>query len=208
MLRFVDLPMAAPVDPLVSLVRAAASGDSAAVRELIDVVAPHVVTTVERAIGSGNADVEDVAQEALVALLHALPGFRHECTLGHFARRVALRVATAHLRKRRAARRSDGATKLDPDIGETAQSPESSPLAETLSQRRMQLFREVIGDLPPILGETFALKVMLGHSIEEVADATESNINTVRSRLQSAKQMLRDRISADPRFAELREEER
>lgn len=210
MLRALESPMTAapPADPLAALVRSASRGDAGAVRELLDAVAPAVVSTVDRALGHDHPDRDDMAQEALIALLRSLPGFRYECSVTHFARRVAIRVISSTLRNRRAARRSEGATKLDPDVGESTESPLSSPLAQTLAQRRMDLFRQVIADLPPVLAETLALKVVLGHSVEEIADVTQSNINTVRSRLQTAKQTLRDRIASDRRLAELREQNR
>jgi RNA polymerase sigma-70 factor (ECF subfamily) len=46
----------------------------------------------------------------------------------------------------------------------------------------------------------------LGHSIEEIAVITNAPVNTVRSRLRLAKEALRSRVEADPRWAELWDE--
>jgi RNA polymerase sigma-70 factor (ECF subfamily) len=46
----------------------------------------------------------------------------------------------------------------------------------------------------------------LGHSVEEIAEATRTPINTVRSRLRAARAAMRDKIASHARFAELEEE--
>jgi RNA polymerase sigma-70 factor (ECF subfamily) len=47
--------------------RAALAGDSQAYRELLEAIAPHLRAIVQRGL-SGNADVEDVVQEVLLAI--------------------------------------------------------------------------------------------------------------------------------------------
>jgi len=47
-----------------------------------------------------------------------------------------------------------------------------------------------------------ALRVMLGWSLEDVAQATGAPLNTVRSRVRLAKEALRRRIEADPSLAD------
>jgi RNA polymerase sigma-70 factor (ECF subfamily) len=42
-----------------------------------------------------------------------------------------------------------------------------------------------------------------GHSIEEISTITQTPFNTVRSRLRLAKEALRQRIEAEPAWAEL-----
>jgi RNA polymerase sigma-70 factor (ECF subfamily) len=194
-------------DSLTSLARAAARGDRSVMRPLLVAVTPTVAGMVQRVLGSRDADCDDVAQEALVALLHALPRFRFECSVHHFARRVALRTATTALRNRRAARRFTKTRVVDiTEEDVVVESPDDQPLDAAIGKRRLELLRELIAELPNVQAEAVALKVMLGCSVKEIADETNANVNTVRSRLQIAKDALRTRIADDGRFAELREE--
>jgi len=195
-------------DPLEADARATIRGDEVGARALLVAVTPAVTLTVERVIGRGDADRDDVVQEALLALLRSLADFRFECSVNHYAKRVALRVATTTLRNRRAQRRSSEATTLDPMIGEHAESPEKEPFHVAQEQRRLALFRQLLTDLPPVQREAIALKVLLGHSVAEIATITASNINAVRSRLHTARETMRSRIAVEAQFAELREEER
>ena len=77
------------------------------------------------------------------------------------------------------------------------------PGDEVLADRRRQLLGALLGEIPEAQAETLALRVALGHSIDEVAAITRAPINTVRSRLRLGKDALRARIAADPRWAEL-----
>jgi RNA polymerase sigma-70 factor (ECF subfamily) len=63
--------------------------------------------------------------------------------------------------------------------------------------------RSLLDELPPVQADTFALRIALGYSMQEVADATGAPINTVRSRVRLAKEALRRRIEEDPTLAEL-----
>ncbi|HHH27229.1 MAG TPA: RNA polymerase sigma factor [Polyangiaceae bacterium] len=179
---------AAPDDP----VRRAVEGDVVAIREVLEAVAPRVHAVARRVLGSGDADVEDVTQEALIALVRALPSFRGEGTVGAFAARIAVRTAVAsRSRKRRRMERRE-ALQHEPR-------PESPSLSPT--SRRLRLLRDLLEELPAGQGETLALRVVLGCSLAEIAESTEVPLNTVRSRLRLAKEAMRRRIEADPALA-------
>jgi RNA polymerase sigma-70 factor (ECF subfamily) len=63
--------------------------------------------------------------------------------------------------------------------------------------------RTLLEELPEIQAETFALRVALGYSMQEVAAATGAPVNTVRSRLRLAREALRRRIEQDPSLSEV-----
>ena len=101
-----ELEARRPRDELVTLARAAAGGSSDAVRTLIMSVTPAILRTVRGVMGTAHPDVEDVAQESVWRLVNALPGFRYECGVLHFACKVA--VHTALNARRRERRRGGG----------------------------------------------------------------------------------------------------
>ena len=88
-------------------VERAVEGDVAAIREILEAVAPRVHAVARRVLGPGDPDTEDVTQEALIALVRALPSFRGEGTVAAFAARIGVRTAVAsrNRRRRRAERR-------------------------------------------------------------------------------------------------------
>ena len=64
----------------------------------------------------------------------------------------------------------------------------TSPEEEACAAHRRETLRALVGGLPELQAETFALRVALGYSLQEVAETTGVPLNTVRSRLRLAKE--------------------
>jgi RNA polymerase sigma-70 factor (ECF subfamily) len=179
--------------PVLSLVRSASEGDRTASREILARVAPGVLATVRSIVGPTHPDLEDIVQESLIAVVRALPSFRGESSISHFAKQIATRRAIDGLRSTIRARRM--ATALE-DAGE------AEAAAPVLDRQREQ-WRTLLAELPATQSEALALKAIDGRSVEEIATLTGAPIETVRSRLRLAKATLRERISSDPALADL-----
>jgi RNA polymerase sigma-70 factor, ECF subfamily len=197
-----ELEARRPRDELVTLARAAAGGSSDAVRTLIMSVTPAILRTVRGVMGTAHPDVEDVAQESVWRLVNALPGFRYECGVLHFACKVA--VHTALNARRRERRRGGG--RVDALEPEDHAHPGPAPSEELASAARRESVRELFAALPTAQAEAFVMHIVLGFSIEETADACEVPANTVRSRLRLAKQAMRMRAAANPALSDILKE--
>jgi RNA polymerase sigma-70 factor (ECF subfamily) len=183
-------------------VRLAADGDREAARELVRAVGPAMLRAVRKVMGHRTADVEDVLQEAVEGLLLALPSFKGQCTVLHFACRVAVLSALAS--RRRATFRAEFVVDA-PEAGEQAPSPTVSPLESVSANRRRQVVGQLLDDLPPVQAEVLVLHCALGFTVDEIALSVGRPKETVRSRLRLAKQALRERISASAELAEILE---
>jgi RNA polymerase sigma-70 factor (ECF subfamily) len=188
-------------DPLAALISAASRGDRRAMGELLGAVKPHVRGAVA-SLAAGHID--DVVQECLIAFVRALPSFRGESSVVHYARRIAVRTAL-HQRRARVLRRNVDQIHAEEEQGlhEGGAPPPSHALA---AARRRMLLASLLDELPEPQAEALALRVVLGYSLEEIAEATSAPVNTVRTRMRLAREALRRRIEDDPRLAELREE--
>ncbi len=187
-------------DPLRPLVQAALAGDTAKTRALLVAVSPAMLGVLRALLGPADRDLEDVLQDALVGVVQALPTFRGDSSVLTFARSVALRRALDHRRSR--ARRGP---QVSIDEENMLDEGGPTPAASALANARREAFRTLIEELRPEQGEAFAMRVLLGHSVEEIAVATGSPLETVRSRLRLAKNTLRGRIVNDPTLLELSE---
>jgi RNA polymerase sigma-70 factor (ECF subfamily) len=188
-------------DPLLPLCDAAASGDRQALSRLLRALGPQVLRVARGVMGASHPDVEDAAQESLVAVAGAISSFRGECTVAHFACRIAARrcVALRRRAKERAARRDSLAAREVEGAG-------SIPPPAPTSMRRAAI-RNLLSTLPEEQSETMVLRFVLGFSLAEVADATGVPVNTVRSRVRLSKEALRRRIESDPTLGEALEVE-
>jgi len=145
-------------------------------------------------LGGGHPDVQDVVQQSLIGLVRALPAFRGDCPPEGYAQTIAIRTALL-ARKRTKIERS----RRDDDAEtETMPASDRSPEHVALAERRQTLLRELLLEIPEEQAEALALRVMLGWSLDEVAQAAGAPLNTIRSRLRLAKEALRRRIEAQP----------
>jgi RNA polymerase sigma factor (sigma-70 family) len=183
---------------LVALGERAAAGDPGATRQFLDAVWPTVTRVAVGVLGSGHADVDDVVQQSLLGIVQALGAFRGECHPLGYASRIALHVAL-RARRQAATRRTRFETLAQ--LSPTPPGP-ATPGEEAADERRRRVLRDLLQDLPEEQADSLALRLVLGWSLEEVADATGAPMNTVRSRIRLAKEALRRRIEATPGLAD------
>lgn len=185
-------------DPLRELALAAARGDRSAIEDLVAALAPMLLAVARKILGARDSDVEDATQESLIAVVRALGAFRGDSSIAHYARRIAARTCIA-TRKRRRARERQVETYDRMDVGRRQTLPNESAAAA----RRREAMRSLLDQLPLEQAETLTLRVVLGMSLAEVAEATGAPVNTVRSRVRLAREALRKRIESDPATAAL-----
>jgi RNA polymerase sigma factor (sigma-70 family) len=159
-----------------------------------------MLRVVRKVMGHHHPDVDDVTQDAVLALLGSLETFRGACSVEHFARRIALLTALGARRRAKVRQREAEAEggAIDDLPGD-----ELSPLATTVASRRRVLVRQLLDDLPEVIAEALALHFILDHTVEEIAEALAVPANTVWSRLRLGKQALRRKLAADARLAEM-----
>jgi RNA polymerase sigma-70 factor (ECF subfamily) len=170
------------------------ASSEATTQALLLEITPRVTAVVRAVLGAGHADLDDVVQLSLILFVEALPSFRGECAPSAFAARIAARTA---LRARRRARvRQDHTTALEHEASFV--SPATAPDEEASSHHRMELTRGLLDRLPEEQAECLTQRIVLGWSLDEIAQASGAPVNTVRSRIRLGKTALRRAIEADP----------
>ena len=200
-----DGPSAPRHDELAALAAAVERGDPVAVRTLVTTLVPILLRVVRRILGPGHPDLEDVAYEAAHAVLEALPRFRGEGTLRHFACRIAAFTATNVRRRDAAGKRSHEIEGVDVDL---VVAGEPGPEQQVLARSLTPVVRELVATLPPVLSEALTLHVILGYTVQEISQTCAVPVETVRSRLRLARQALRKRVLGHPVLLEAWEGER
>ncbi len=192
-------------DGLAPLARAAADDPDAAAT-LVGSLAGGMLRIVRKVLGRRHPDVDDVTQDAVIALLTALMTFRGECSVEHFANRVALLTALAARRRSMTRARTvepetDAFDEIAADSVEAGE--HASPLAGTVAARRRLLVRQLLDELPDVIAEALASHFILGYTVDEIAAASSVPANTVWSRLRLGKQALRRKLERDAELAEM-----
>src|SRR5690349_20652613 len=196
-------PLAEPAfDRMSPLLEAARNHEPAAIEELLGLLSQPLLRAVCALLGRDHPEVDDLVQEVLIDVVAALPTFRGECTLLHFAIRIAARKAITARRRSVAVR---GWLERFEQGEQPLREPPRSPGELVLADDRRRVLCELLAELPEAQAETVVLRALLGHSLEETAAITRVPVNTVRSSLRLAKEALRRRLESDPSTLELLE---
>lgn len=182
-------------DPGNALAWAAIAGDGGALEALLEMLAPGLLGVVRAVLGASHPDRDDVLQDCLIAVVDALPAFEGRSTVARYASRIALRLC---LERRKRARVREQRFTLVPELDSIAADAEDAD-----ASRRREALRALLDELPVVQAETFAMRICLGLSLEEISETTGAPINTVRSRVRLARESLRHRIESDRDLAEL-----
>jgi RNA polymerase sigma factor (sigma-70 family) len=139
---------------------------------------PLVVRTVRLVVGAGSAIAEDAAQEALLELDRALPQLREPQAARAYAARIAGRVALRTARRERRFR-------LLGIVERQIEQPEPGQPAELVE------LKHAFDSLPPRQRAVAVLRLYVGLSEQETAEALGCGIGTVKRQLHDARAALR-----------------
>ena len=162
--------------------RQALRGDPAAVREFLHAIAPLVRSICRGVMGRQNPELEDTIQDCLIDVVRALPQFRFEADVSHYVAKITMRRAIGGRERARARSRQHVA--MDAHI------PAVTSFDDAL-EARADLVRNLLDDLNEDQAMVLRLRLMLGHSMSEIASITGVSVNTVKTRLRLGKNQLR-----------------
>lgn len=137
-------------------------------------------------------DVEDVTQEAFIKAFRALPRFRGESAFYTWLYRIAINTAKNHLvaGKRRPMSLdydvSDAERFESFDVLRDLDSPEHLVLTEEIGE----VINKAIESLPEELRTAILLREIEGMSYEQIAEAMDCPVGTVRSRIFRAREAI------------------
>lgn len=165
------------------LVEHAQRGDGEARERLFSLLAPAVMQQARRLCGADGM-AQDVAQAALVLVLEHLPDLRRPNRVGAWVRRIVINAY-------RMERRSRAAREQREEHGPGGASAPSR--GEQLLDARRELWRilRAASLLPPLLAETFRLRVVEGLTTGQAAARLGVTPDVVRARLSRARRRLR-----------------
>jgi len=186
------------LDAEAELVARCRRGDADAKRELLVRVLP-TIRGATRTLLSQRADADDATQQAMLDLLGGLDGFRGEGTLAGWARIIAVRAALRH-----AARQRRHASLVDPEPVLEAH-PADDPLDdEPLAEQLPRSVEAYLDALPPVQRQALVLRHGLGYTVPEMAELCGESVNTIKSRLVTARKALRKLVRRDEAVAQVR----
>ena len=174
----------APIDAdYEAQIRGAASGDRALAEALFHRLLPRIRNLV-RYLTNGDHEAQDITQEAALAILQGLPGYRADGPFHGWVDRIVVRVTLLRRRRSRTL-----AARSDTTDVEEAQSTVGLELDERYAARRRLVL--LFDRLPLEQRDVLVLHHVLDMTVGEIADQLGIPGETVRTRLRRAKARLR-----------------
>ncbi len=163
------------------------AGDAAAARVLTARLVPRVLGYAARILGGDRAEAEDIAQEAMLRLWRAAPGWRAgEARVSTWLYRVVTNLATDRLRAR--GRRGGGPVALEaaPEPADGA----PAVLDRLAEDQRMAALQAALAQLPDRQREAVVLRHIEGLANPEIAEILGVGVKAVESLTARGKRAL------------------
>ena len=171
-------------DAETSLIEQAQNGDRNAFGELVRCHYQGVVLVVTRMCGDTGL-AEDAAQEAFMRAWVNLPSYQPRGCLRNWLYRIAINAALDVLRRKPEETLDDEEVLMVPD---QAASPETA----LIEKERVALLRQAMKSLPEASRSVLVLREYGGLTYQEIAGVLDVPVGTVMSRLNYARNRLRE----------------
>jgi RNA polymerase sigma-70 factor, ECF subfamily len=160
----------------------AASPDVPSFESLYDTYFPYVWRSVQR-LGIPPAQVDDVVQEIFIVVHRKLPEFAGRSTLKTWMYGITLRVARLH--RVRARKQQSRLGSIEP---EDLRAPDGArPDERASSAEAARLVQTILDGMDDDQRDVFVLAELEQLSVPQIAEALETKLNTVYSRLRLAR---------------------
>ena len=179
-----------------ALVQRVQQGDKRAFDLLVRKYQNRIVHLVTRYLHD-PVEAQDVAQEAFIKAYRALPSFRGDSAFYTWLYRIAINTAKNYLlaQSRRPPADDIDAQDAEQFSGETGLREYDTPEHLALRDEIETTIAAAIEALPEELRTAITLRELEGLSYEEIAQAMECPIGTVRSRIFRAREAIEGRIA-------------
>jgi RNA polymerase sigma-70 factor (ECF subfamily) len=174
--------LATVADPLRPLALAARDGESVAFTRLYERTREQAWRVLYRVVGH-SPDLEDLVQEAYLQLMKALQHYRGDSKVSTFLHRVCVNVGLMYLRSKR--RRPED---LSDEVPEHPTGEAHDPERAAQVKQAAALVQKALATLSEEKAAVFVYHDLLSMKPEEIAELVDCPVNTVRSRLNRARQ--------------------
>lgn len=194
-----ESPPVSAAEAEAALVRRAAAGDGRAYELLVIKYQRRIERLISRYVRDVDL-VPDIAQETFIRAWRALPQFRGEAQFYTWLYRIAVNTAKKTLLElKRDPIVVESALRLTDDEDETSRRQNelishSTPESELAAREIAAAVNAAMAALPDDLREAITLREIEGLSYEEIAQAMDCPIGTVRSRIFRAREAISARV--------------
>lgn len=157
------------------ILRRIQEGDTSAFEKLVRKYYRNIFALCYRRIGDSDV-ASDLCQDTFLKLISSVQSIQHRGKFSNYLYTIALNTCTDYLKKKR----------LYIEDSSTERIEDTEPLPEewVLTGERNAILAEYLNTLPDIQKEAIILFYFQGEKLKDIAEMTEVNISTVKSRIR------------------------
>ena len=177
------------------LIHRASAGDAGAFNALMGMHERRMYAVALRMCGN-REDAQDCMQEAMIRIYRAISTFKGQSSFATWVYRITMNSCLDELRRRKART----STSLDAML-ENGFSPSDeydTPEHHSLQAEQRRLLEKAIAALPEDMRAAIVLRDIQGCSYDEIAEALDTNVGTIKSRISRGRERLRNVLSQQP----------
>lgn len=180
------------MNPDYELIKSFQSGNLQVFEELIK---PHEkkIYNIALRLVKNEEDAYDLAQESLLKIYKGLNKFEYKSNFSTWIYRITYNTSIDYLRKN-----SEWSLSLDEEFegGVKLELEDTLPTPEAMFEMKItrELIREAVNKLEDTQRTVVVLREIEGLSYEEIAEVTELNIGTVKSRINRGRKKLQETL--------------
>jgi len=173
---------------LITLVEQAQRGDRDAFGTLVEQFEPLVFATALRRLRN-HAEADELSQDVFVQAYRKLPQLRDPLRFAGWLRRITVRMSI-----NRAVRRPKEAI-CNPHVFNTLNTTPTTPLDGLMREERSVQLRGGLDRLRKLDRQTLIAFYFKGQSLKQMSDEFDSPIGTIKRRLHTARNRLREQLT-------------
>jgi RNA polymerase sigma-70 factor (ECF subfamily) len=175
------------------LIEECRKGDASAFDEVVRRYKDRIYHVVYRFLGN-HEDAMDVSQEVFVRAYRGIRDFKGKAKLYTWLYSIAANLARNRLRDGSRRGRNRGASLEALEAQRTVAADHETPRSVAADREMEELLQRCLSELPDHYRMTFVLRTFEDLSYEEIAETMGCPAGTVKSRLNQARRMLRERL--------------
>jgi len=176
-----------------TLVAQARRGDTVAFDDLVIRYQDRVFNMSYRMLGN-REDAMDVSQEVFVTVFRSIGRFQERARFGTWLYRIIVNRCRDELRRRVSVKHTRPASLSAGDV-EPAARVGAGPVEQASARELQVLLERAIAELPEDVREVMVLRDTEDLAYEEIAAIVDVPVGTVRSRLNRARTLLKERLA-------------
>lgn len=179
--------------PEKELVDRSKKGDIEAFEKLIMSYEKKIFNIALRMTGN-REDASDIAQEVCIKIYKSINSFKENSSFSTWVYRITSNVCIDEMRKRKNVISLTGTGRNDEDYELPVEDKGRLPDQIVEDRENMDMLKKCIQELAPEYRIIIILRDIQGYSYEEISRILDLNMGTVKSRLNRARNLLKDKL--------------